>query len=447
MKIAIHVVVTALIALVLSGSPAFAQAQTMSAEEQANLKVVSDWWREVLQAGHTELAEKYMAEDYLQHNPNISTGRAAFVQVFSRRAPRDIQPALNPAPVIQFAKGPYVVFVWEREAKDQSGATYKYSFFDIMRVQNGRVAEHWDSVFKNAPPAGQPAPAPVVPGIGPRPAKPRNTPAEQAVEDIANLEFKDILQYGHLELADKVMAPGYIQHNPNVPTVLHNAMIAPLVRFPITGAIWYQGESNASRAEQYKTLFPAMITDWRNKWDQGDFPFFFVQLANFMDAKPEPEEDAWAELREAQRLTLSLPKTGMACIIDIGEAKDIHPRNKQDVGKRLALAARVLRQVLIDHHRQKDALKRGGGLLRVDLDPERPAAESTMVEFGSMQAALESLRVLHERQAQVLELRIFGGLTVEQVAQALGVSRRTVEADWTVARAFLRRELSRGARV
>jgi predicted SnoaL-like aldol condensation-catalyzing enzyme len=218
MKIPIQVVVTALIALVVSASPAFAQAKTMSAEEQANLKVVSDWWREVLQAGHTELAEKYMAEDYLQHNPNISTGRAAFVQVFSRRAPRDIQPALTPAPVIQFAKGPYVVFVWEREAKDQSGATYKYNFFDIMRVQNGRVAEHWDSVFKNAPPAGQPAPAPVVPGIGPRPVKPSNTPAEQAVEDIANLEFKDILQYGHLELADKVMAPGYIQHNPNVPT-------------------------------------------------------------------------------------------------------------------------------------------------------------------------------------------------------------------------------------
>ena len=180
MKNAIHLAMTVVIALVVSSSLAFPQAKTMSAEEQANLKVVSDWWREVLQAGHTELAEKYMAADYLQHNPNISTGRAAFVEVFSRRAPREIQPALNPAPAIQFAKGPYVVFVWEREAKDQSGATYKYNFFDIVRVENGKVAEHWDSVFKNTPPAGQPAPAAVIPGIGPRPAKARNTPSEQA---------------------------------------------------------------------------------------------------------------------------------------------------------------------------------------------------------------------------------------------------------------------------
>ena len=209
--------VLALLAFGVS-TAAYAQARTMSAQEQANLKLVSDWWREVLQAGHMELAEKYMAEDYLQHNPNINTGRAAFVQVFSRRPARDIQPALSPAPVIQFAKGDYVVFVWEREAKDQAGAAYKYNFFDIVRVENGKVAEHWDSVFRPVPAAGQPAPMPVVPGIGPRPVKPRNTPAEQANEDLANIEYKDILQYGHVELAEKVMAPGYIQHNPNVPT-------------------------------------------------------------------------------------------------------------------------------------------------------------------------------------------------------------------------------------
>jgi predicted SnoaL-like aldol condensation-catalyzing enzyme len=211
--------VAALVALTVNVSPAFAQAKTMSAQEQANLKLVSDWWREVLQAGHTELADKYMAEDYLQHNPNISTGRAAFVQVFSRRAARDIQPALNPAPVVQFAKGPYVVFVWEREAKDpKDGAPYKYNFFDIVRVENGKVAEHWDSVFRNAPQAGQPAPAAVIPGIGPKPVKPNNSAEEQKNEDLANIEYKDILQYGHVELAEKVMAPGYIQHNPNVPT-------------------------------------------------------------------------------------------------------------------------------------------------------------------------------------------------------------------------------------
>ena len=207
-----------LLALAASASPAFAQARTTSAAEQANLKVVSDWWREVLQAGHVELAEKYMAEDYLQHNPNINTGRAAFVQVFSRRPSRDIKPALDPAPVIQFAKGPYVVFVWEREAKDPAGVAYKYNFFDIVRVENGKVAEHWDSVFKPTPAAGQPASTLVIPGIGPRLVKARNTAEEQKNEDLANIEYKDILQYGHVELADKVMAAGYIQHNPNVPT-------------------------------------------------------------------------------------------------------------------------------------------------------------------------------------------------------------------------------------
>lgn len=128
--------------------------------------------------------------------------------------------------------------------------------------------------------------------------------------------------------------------NPHAPTALYNGMIAPLVPFGIRGVIWYQGESNASRAAQYRTLFPAMIRDWRARWGQGDFPFLFVQLANFMAAKPEPSESAWAELREAQAMALSLPNTGMAVTIDIGDANDIHPRNKQDVGRRLAAAAR-----------------------------------------------------------------------------------------------------------
>ncbi len=128
-------------------------------------------------------------------------------------------------------------------------------------------------------------------------------------------------------------------NNPNAPTVLYNGMIAPLIPFGIRGAIWYQGESNADRAYQYRELFPTMIEDWRRKWGGGRFPFLFVQLANFMATKPEPAESARAELREAQCMTLSLPQTGMATIIDIGEANDIHPKNKQDVGKRLALWA------------------------------------------------------------------------------------------------------------
>jgi len=127
--------------------------------------------------------------------------------------------------------------------------------------------------------------------------------------------------------------------NPNAPAGLYNAMIAPLLPYTVGGAIWYQGESNAGRAYQYRELFPTMIKCWWNDWEQGDFPFLFVQLANFMDVKDAPGESAWAELREAQTMTLNIPNTGMAVIIDIGEAKDIHPKNKQDVGKRLALWA------------------------------------------------------------------------------------------------------------
>ncbi len=125
-----------------------------------------------------------------------------------------------------------------------------------------------------------------------------------------------------------------------MPSGLYNAMIAPLTRFPIRGAIWYQGESNASRerASLYAHLFGTMIQDWRSAWGQGDFPFLFVQLANFK-AAPDAR---WPELRDAQRQTLALANTGMAVTIDIGTTNDIHPKNKQDVGKRLALAARAI---------------------------------------------------------------------------------------------------------
>jgi len=116
-------------------------------------------------------------------------------------------------------------------------------------------------------------------------------------------------------------------------------MIAPLLNLAVTGAIWYQGESNASRAYQYRTLSPLMIECWRDKWKQPDLAFFFVQLANYMKPDEQPAESEWAELREAQSMTLALPKTGMAVITDIGEADDIHPKNKQDVGYRLALQA------------------------------------------------------------------------------------------------------------
>jgi sialate O-acetylesterase len=126
------------------------------------------------------------------------------------------------------------------------------------------------------------------------------------------------------------------------PGGLYNYMIAPLLSYPIKGVIWYQGESNTWRATDYSKLFPTLITDWRAKWQQGDFPFLFVQLANFMETKAEPTESQWAALRNAQFKTLSLPNTGMAVAIDVGEWNDIHPLNKETVGKRLALAAEYL---------------------------------------------------------------------------------------------------------
>lgn len=132
---------------------------------------------------------------------------------------------------------------------------------------------------------------------------------------------------------------GIKEVGPNAfPSQLFNAMIAPITRYGIKGGLWYQGESNTYQAYTYRTLFADLITNWRNKWGY-EFPFFWVQLANFQATVAQPAESDWAELRESQSKTLALPQTGQAVIIDIGEAFDIHPRNKQDVGLRLALAA------------------------------------------------------------------------------------------------------------
>jgi len=125
----------------------------------------------------------------------------------------------------------------------------------------------------------------------------------------------------------------------NQPTALYNAMVAPVINFTIKGFLWYQGEANTSRAEEYAKLQPAQISDWRNKWKQGNLPFLFVQLAGFMDYNYLPSESNWAMLRESQLKSLSVPNTAMAVAIDLGEWNDIHPDNKKDVGKRLALAA------------------------------------------------------------------------------------------------------------
>lgn len=138
---------------------------------------------------------------------------------------------------------------------------------------------------------------------------------------------------------DKTSIQFSVQPN-SLPSLLYNAMVHPIIQYGMRGVIWYQGESNADRAHQYQTTFPALIKDWRSQFKQGDFPFYFVQLASF-NANNENgfTGSQWAELREAQAKTLYLPNTGMVVTTDIGTANDIHPKNKQDVGLRLALLA------------------------------------------------------------------------------------------------------------
>lgn len=136
---------------------------------------------------------------------------------------------------------------------------------------------------------------------------------------------------------DQPLNPDWMMEGNFRPGNIYNGVLKPTIGYGIRGVIWYQGESNAGRAYQYRDLFPLMIKSWRDEWGQGDFPFYWVQLADFQGESSTPRDSDWAELREAQSLTMNrLPRTGQAVIIDIGEGKDIHPRNKQDVARRLA---------------------------------------------------------------------------------------------------------------
>lgn len=137
------------------------------------------------------------------------------------------------------------------------------------------------------------------------------------------------------------------QHRPGN---LWAGVLNPIIGYGIRGTIWYQGESNAGRAYQYDDLFGLMISEWRKAWGQGDFPFYWVQLADFRDEVETPGDSDWAELREAQTNTLALPNTGQAVIYDIGEGRDIHPRDKQNVGKRLARIALARDYGMQIHH-------------------------------------------------------------------------------------------------
>lgn len=165
--------------------------------------------------------------------------------------------------------------------------------------------------------------------------------------DVASLYF---IQNGKRTIlpdtwvCDPAIEPKYpdLPKERNNQGVLFNAMIAPLIPYSIKGVLWYQGEANTWRPKDYNFLFPMLINDWRIRWKQGYFPFLFVQLANFAGNELAAADDNWAVLREAQRNTLHLPNTGMAVAIDVGDSKDIHPRNKKTVGERLYSSAQFI---------------------------------------------------------------------------------------------------------
>ncbi len=210
------------------------------------------------------------------------------------------------------------------------------------------------------------------------------------------------------------------------PCGLFNGMIAPLTPLTVRGAIWYQGESNAERAEQYRLLFPAMIRSWRQAFGRADLPFLFVQLASFKARQPEPGDSDWAELREAQAMTLALPHTGMASAIDVGEAEDIHPRDKRTVGERLALEA--LRVAY-----GKDVASRGptyrslhvdADKLRVELDHAEGLATSDGKPPAGFAVAGED-RVFHWAEAELVD----GGVELRSAAVPKPVAVRFAWAD------------------
>ena len=199
--------------------PTTPQTAPMSKQEKKNLDMVLEWWRVVIQGGHLDQAPKYQAEDYIQHNPNVNTGRAGFVEFFSKfsKPKNPIPDKLDNPPVVVGARGDFVWLIFETEQKDprDPSKSYHSNSFEVLRIQNGKVQEHWDSAMKN------PGSGSITTGVSPKPPSQWNTgklsKQEEQTLALATEELKDMLQYGHLELADKTMDPGYIQHNPNVP--------------------------------------------------------------------------------------------------------------------------------------------------------------------------------------------------------------------------------------
>ncbi len=154
-----------------------------------------------------------------------------------------------------------------------------------------------------------------------------------------SLDLKGSWKYRLGTRMKPLLGPTFIRWKPGG---LYNAMIAPLTNYKIKGVIWYQGESNTNNPKSYYETFPALVNNWRDKWDIGEFPFIYVQLANFMKETLVPTESNWADLRQAQLKALKLPNTSMVIATDLGEWNDIHPLNKKSIGQRLALGARKL---------------------------------------------------------------------------------------------------------
>ncbi len=197
-------------------------------------------------------------------------------------------------------------------------------------------------------------------------------------------------------------------------TSLYNGMVAPVIPYTIQGAIWYQGEANAgefSRARQYATLFPLLIKDWRQNWELGDFPFLFVQLANFLAPDTVPKDDPWPFLRESQLNTLQVPNTAMASAIDIGEEKSIHPLNKQDVGARLALGA-----LKLAYNEDIDYM----GPMYESIEIEEDTA---LVAFSHSGTGLEA----HNKYGYLMGFAVAGQDSVFHYAQARIVSENEVK--------------------
>ena len=214
----------AVLLITTTGASVYAQTPDL---ETTNQQLVLDWYREVITFGHVELAPKYMADTYIEHDPYINGGRKEFVAFYGKAHPRPIQRRLPSPPAVAFAKGDFVVLVWERPDQDaRTGTPYTYFTYDVARVKDGRIQEHWNSFRSPAPgtpvppkPSSGPYPVPGVPMKATYDVSSLKYTSQEAMNiDVAVGYYRDVVQAHHHELADKYLAKDLIQHNPVDPT-------------------------------------------------------------------------------------------------------------------------------------------------------------------------------------------------------------------------------------